>query len=123
MVVIDDLIKKFSIFIIKSNEISNGAYYLRVSARDIVGNLAPWTTLYVFKYNDNLNEYDDPDEDSSDNPIDNHEDNADRTSEEPMDLLEYPFEISEIGVHISIWITCGILTIFIQLYYKWKRMR
>jgi hypothetical protein len=30
--------------------VSNGTYYLRVSTKDIVGNIAPWKTLYIFKY-------------------------------------------------------------------------
>ncbi|MBA7542680.1 hypothetical protein ES705_35004 [subsurface metagenome] len=32
--------------------VSSGIYYLRVSTIDSVGNNAPWTTLYVFKYNE-----------------------------------------------------------------------
>jgi V8-like Glu-specific endopeptidase len=31
-------------------KVTTGIYYLRVSTKDIVGNTAPWTTLYVFKY-------------------------------------------------------------------------
>ena len=103
--------------------VSTGVYYLRVSARDTVGNIAPWSTLYIFKYDEDLNENDDPDENPSNNSVDNNDDKADRTSEESMELISYPFEISELGVHISIWITCGILAILIQLYYKWKRVR
>jgi V8-like Glu-specific endopeptidase len=33
-------------------EINAGTYYLRVQTRDIVGNLAPWATIYTFKYDD-----------------------------------------------------------------------
>ena len=32
--------------------VGNGTYYLRVHTIDNAGNLAPWTTLYIFKYDD-----------------------------------------------------------------------
>lgn len=32
--------------------ITSGTYYLRVSTIDTLGNTAPWTTLYIFKYNE-----------------------------------------------------------------------
>ncbi|MHA2269484.1 MAG: CARDB domain-containing protein [Promethearchaeota archaeon] len=42
-----------------------GVYYLRVSTKDNTGNTAPWTTLYVFKYQGNsINNDDEPIEDS-----------------------------------------------------------
>ena len=31
-------------------EINTGTYYLRVQTQDIVGNLAPWATIYTFRY-------------------------------------------------------------------------
>ena len=34
--------------------VNNGTYYLRISAKDNVGNMAPWTTLYIFKFNGNI---------------------------------------------------------------------
>jgi hypothetical protein len=37
-------------------EVSPGTYYLRVSTKDNVGNTAPWTTLYIFKFNENIDD-------------------------------------------------------------------
>jgi len=34
-------------------ELNTGTYYLRVQTKDIVGNLAPWATIYTFKYDGN----------------------------------------------------------------------
>lgn len=32
--------------------VNTGTYYLRISTIDTVGNAAPWTTLFIFKYNE-----------------------------------------------------------------------
>ncbi|MFX1478140.1 MAG: trypsin-like serine protease [Promethearchaeota archaeon] len=47
--------------------INTGIYYLRVSTKDIVGNRAPWKTLYIFKYSEGLGI--DPHDSISPNPI------------------------------------------------------
>ncbi|MHA2391596.1 MAG: trypsin-like serine peptidase [Promethearchaeota archaeon] len=36
--------------ILNPHPVSPGEYYLRVSTKDSVGNVAPWKTLYIFKY-------------------------------------------------------------------------
>ncbi len=37
-------------------EVNTGTYYLRVSTQDEVGNEASWITLYIFRFNDSLND-------------------------------------------------------------------
>lgn len=48
--------------------VNMGTYYLRICTKDNVGNTAAWTTLYIFKYNENpIN--DDEDNDPKENSI------------------------------------------------------
>ncbi|TFG28404.1 MAG: trypsin-like serine protease [Promethearchaeota archaeon] len=101
--------------------VNNGAYYLRVCAKDLVGNIAPWTTLYIFKYNDSLNEnIDNPESPPKDDKNKDEDDNSDEISDEVIEFPEFQIKISEIGAYVTIWIVCGILAVFIQLYYKGK---
>jgi len=37
------------------SSVISGSYYLRVSTIDVLGNRAPWTTLYIFKYTETPN--------------------------------------------------------------------
>jgi len=39
--------------------VSTGTYYLRISTKDYAGNTAPWTTLYIFKFYENIEDDDD----------------------------------------------------------------
>lgn len=44
--------------IFNPSAISTGTYYLRISTKDNVGNTAPWTTLYIFKFFENVEDDD-----------------------------------------------------------------
>jgi len=101
---------------------NTGTYYLRVQTEDIVGNNASWTTLYTFKYNETLNERD---IDYEDKPKENHEDSTTDSSvvnyADNLKLDNLFFEISGNEIHVTIWITCGILAIFVHFYFRRKR--
>ena len=100
--------------------VSTGTYYLRIRTEDTVGNNASWTTLYTFKYNETLNE---DDNNYEDNPKENKDENTEDSSVINYDLnLNEPlFEISGNEIHVAIWITCGILAIFIHFYFRRKK--
>ena len=101
--------------------VSTGAYYLRICTRDSVGNVAPWTTLYTFKYNETLNEDDnDHEEDPKKNQDDNSFSSSEINSVNSLNLNEPFFDISGNEIHVAIWITCGILAIYIHFYFRRK---
>ncbi|MFX1452018.1 MAG: trypsin-like serine protease [Promethearchaeota archaeon] len=102
--------------------VSTGTYYLRVRTKDTVGNNASWTTLYTFKYNETLNEDNnnyqgDPKENQDDKSVDN----TLIAQSNNLNLDDLLFDISGIEIHVAIWITCGILSIFIHFYFKRKK--
>jgi len=37
-------------------KVDTGTYYLRIQTQDKVGNKAPWKTLYIFMYNESMND-------------------------------------------------------------------
>ena len=100
--------------------VNNGTYYLRICTEDIVGNRAPWETLYIFKYEDadstNDNPIDDPVDDPIDVPGDNpNEDNKD----DPNNLVKDRINISIIweGV-IILCILSSLIFLFFKIYLK-----
>ena len=101
---------------------NTGTYYLRVRTEDTVGNNASWTTLYTFKYNETLNE---DDNNYKDVPKENHDDSTTDSSlvnyADSFNLDNPFFEISGNEIHVAIWITCGIMAIFVQFYFRRKR--
>jgi len=118
--------------------INNGTYFLRVCTQDIVGNIAPWTTLYVFKYEKIVNgtnddpvddpieePVDDPVDDPIDNPIDDSDedirDNSDDGSEdEPNNDEIVNLEDSLI---VEFIIIIGILSLLVFLFLKVQKRR
>ena len=102
--------------------VSTGTYYLRVRTEDTVGNKASWTTLYTFKYNETLNE---DNNDFEDKPKENDDDSTTDSSlvksADKFNLDNPFFEISGNEIHVAIWITCGILAIFVHFYFRRKR--
>ncbi|MFX1569449.1 MAG: trypsin-like serine protease [Promethearchaeota archaeon] len=109
--------------------VNNGTYYLRVCTQDIVGNLAPWITLYVFKYEDKINNTNgdpfdnstvDPTDDPNDNPIDDSdEDLSDNTNN---DVEDDPNNNDNINLGENLmWeyiLTIGILGLLVFLFLK-----
>jgi len=103
--------------------VSTGTYYLRVRTEDTVGNNATWTTLYTFKYNETLNEDDNNDENEPrENEVDSPADGSVKNHADSLNLDNLYFEISGNEIHVAIWITCGLLAIFIHFYFKRKRL-
>lgn len=90
--------------------VETGSYYLRVRTEDTVGNYASWTTLYIFKYNESLNDIpdnpDDPDtklrynDDSSNGGLDSGSDDSSDS------LLN---QITLFGLYITIGILSAII--------------
>ena len=79
--------------------------------------------IYIFKYNETLNENDNDYEDEpKEDQDDNTSDSSFINSGDYLNLNEPIFEISGNEIHVAIWITCGILAIFIQLYYRKKKI-
>ncbi|MFW9972983.1 MAG: CARDB domain-containing protein [Candidatus Odinarchaeota archaeon] len=78
--------------------LGTGIYYLRVQTIDIVGNNASWTTLYIFKYNQTLNDGDDG---PTDTP--NGEKNNNNNSLDEIFIIELLIALSGVGL-ISILI-------------------
>ncbi len=102
--------------------VSTGTYYLRVKTEDTVGNSASWTTLYTFKYNETLNERDiDYENKPKENDDDSTTDSSVANYAENLNLDNPYFDISGNEIHVAIWITCGILAIFIHFYFRRKR--
>ena len=93
--------------------VDNGTYYLRICTEDIVGNTAPWKTLYVFKYEqkgDNTNDI--PFDDPGDNPDDGNKD-------EPNDfIIEKINESLILEVAVIACIFCLLIFLFLKVYLK-----
>ncbi len=114
--------------------INNGTYFLRVCTQDIVGNIAPWTTLYVFKYEAKINStdddpVDDPIEDPIDNPNDNPVDDSDGDpSDNPHDGSgDDPNKSEKVTLEdnliIEFIIIIGILSLLVFLFLKVQKRR
>ena len=102
--------------------VSSGTYYLRIQTEDTVGNKASWTTLYTFKYDETLNEDDNNDENEPrENEVDSTTDGSVKNHADCLNLNNLYFLISGNEIHVAIWITCGILAIFVHFYFKRKR--
>jgi hypothetical protein len=98
--------------------ISSGTYYLRIAARDSVGNTSPGSTLYIFRYEDPANQDDEP----IDLPGDSIYNSATKGNEQDDSNGANHDILLGIKGHIAIWISCGIAVVFIHLYYRRKRM-
>ncbi len=97
--------------------VDNGTFYLRVCTEDIVGNIAPWTTIYIFKYEretDNTN--DNPIDDPVDNPSDNPDDgNGDEPNNVVKDNIINSLVLEGI---IIVSIFCLLIFLFLKVYLK-----
>ena len=90
--------------------VNNGTYYLRVCTEDIVGNLAPWKTIYIFEYEKRTDDpIDDPVENPSDNPNDDNSDDSDNTIKDNpiMNLILESF--------VSVCIFCVLFILFLKV--------
>ncbi len=101
--------------------INNGTYYMRVCTQDIVGNIASWTTLYIFKFEIKINNTnDEPVNDSIDNPVD---DPVDDPIDNPVDDIEDETNDSinvnlEENLIVEFIIITGILGLLVFLFLK-----
>ncbi len=73
--------------------VDTGIYYLRVQTIDMIGNNALWTTLYIFKYNQTLN-------DGEDSPTDgpNEEKNNNNISLDGIFIIGLLIVLSGVGL-------------------------
>jgi len=108
--------------------VTNGSYYMRVSSKDIVGNTAAWTTLYIFKFekrteNETETPIDTPNDDPPDNPGEDPEDNPnDDSGDETDDSIKTVVESNIITEYIIIaGILCLLLFLFLKVYLKESR--
>ncbi|TKJ22568.1 MAG: hypothetical protein CEE43_06670 [Promethearchaeota archaeon Loki_b32] len=101
--------------------VNNGTYYMRVSTKDSVGNIAEWTTLYIFKFEKKIeDEIEPPDEPPNDDPPENPEndpednpndDSGDETDEIVKDVIDPNFITECI-------IIAGIVSLLVFLFLK-----
>jgi len=87
--------------------VSTGAYYLRVKTQDSIGNNASWNTLYIFKYNESLN-------DDGKNPVSLPDENPNAPSDDDDDDDEPNMEIPGYEIYVLITVICVISIICIK---------
>jgi glutamyl endopeptidase len=93
--------------------VNNGTYYLRICTKDIVGNISPWTTLYIFKYEQKP---DNPNDNPIDDPVDDPPENPDDGNEDPPDNV---IKDNDINNFILDWIlSISIIFLLILLFLK-----
>ena len=90
--------------------VNNGTYYLRVCTEDSVRNIAPWKTLYIFKFEQKINNTNDnPLDDPIDNPGDNpNDDNGDDPDDFIKDNINNTLIMGSIII-VCIFCTLGFL--------------